>query len=213
MSEHEWPIQQPAAFPETIKRPLASVHGVILAAGTSSRFGAENKLLCTLGGKPLVRHTAKKMVESNLNRVTVVLGYESDRVRTAVDDLKVTLKENEEYATGQSASVRVGIDHASDRGADAALVALGDMPWVDMETFNCLVEAYRRGVSDLIVAACDGQRGNPVLFDSRFFKSLMGVDGDVGGRALLFRTDTTAVVETGDPGVLQDVDQPSDLPE
>ena len=38
----------------------ASVGGVLLAAGTSSRFGDANKLLADLHGAPLVRHAAQK---------------------------------------------------------------------------------------------------------------------------------------------------------
>lgn len=211
MSEHGWPVRRPAVFPTTVERPSASVRGVLLAAGTSSRFGAANKLLQTVEGKPLVRHAAETVVGSNLDGVTVVVGHEADRVRTALDGLAVTVRENEDYATGQSTSVRVGINDAVGRGADAALVALGDMPWVSVGSVDSLVDAYRRGVSDLVVAACDGQRGNPVLFDSRFFDALAGVNGDVGGRGILFEADTTVAVETGDPGVLRDIDRPSDL--
>jgi molybdenum cofactor cytidylyltransferase len=37
------------------------------------------------------------------------------------------------------------------------------------------------------------------------------VTGDVGGRRILRRNDDSALVETGDPGVLVDVDTPRQL--
>lgn len=211
MSDIDLPLRRPAEFPQTVERPSASVRGVLLAAGTSSRYGGANKLLQTIDGRPMVRHVAETSDRSDLDGVTVVVGHEADRVRSALGDLPVAVRLNDDYIAGQSTSVRVGIDDAADRGADAALVALGDMPWVTVETVDTLVEAYRRGVSDLLVAACEGSRGNPVLFDKRFFAALTDVSGDIGGRELIFQADTAVAVETGDDGVLRDVDQPDDL--
>ena len=37
--------------------------------------------------------------------------------------------------------------------------------------------------------------------------------GDVGGRAVLLGAEDGALVETGDPGVLHDIDEPADLAE
>jgi molybdenum cofactor cytidylyltransferase len=213
MDEPDLPVRHAEAFPRAVERPSPSVRGVLLAAGTSSRYGAANKLLQSVEGKPVVRHAAETLVESGLSGVTVVVGHEADRVRAALADLPVAVRTNDEFAAGQSTSVRAGIADAAERDVDAALVALGDMPWVSVGTVDLLVEAYRRGVSDLLVAASDNQRGNPVLFDSRFFDALTDVDGDVGGRALLFEADATAAIETGDAGVVRDVDRPSDLPE
>jgi molybdenum cofactor cytidylyltransferase len=189
-----------------------SVRGVLLAAGTSNRYGESNKLLQTLEGKPLVRHAAETLHRSVLDGVTIVVGCEADSVRAALGDLPVAVRVNDDYTAGQSTSVRIGIEDAASRDADAALVALGDMPWVNFETINLLVEGYRRGVSDVLVAACEGTRGNPVLFDSRFFEALTDVSGDVGGREIIFEADGAVAVETGDDGVLRDIDQPADLP-
>ena len=34
---------------------MAEIGAVLLAAGASQRFGADNKLLANIGGKPLIR--------------------------------------------------------------------------------------------------------------------------------------------------------------
>ncbi len=41
--------------------------------------------------------------------------------------------------------------------------------------------------------------------------ALTVVEGDVGGRAILRSSDDAALVETGERGVRQDVDRPSDV--
>jgi molybdenum cofactor cytidylyltransferase len=213
MSRRDLPVRGPETFPARRERPNASVHGVLLAAGTSSRYGDANKLLATVDGTPLVRHAAAALAESAADGVTVVTGHEGERVAAALDGLDVTVRRNAAYADGQSTSVRTGIERAADRGADAALVALGDMPDVASATHDLLVSAYEHGVADALAAAHDGRRGNPVLFDARFFAALTAVDGDIGGRQLLQESDEARAIETGDPGVLRDIDRPGDLDE
>lgn len=204
------PVRSPPFETEDSASP-ARVAGVLLAAGTSTRFGDDNKLLATLDGDPLVRHAARTLLEASVAPVVVVVGHEADRVRDALAGLDVRFVANDAYAEGQSTSVRVGID-ALDATVDAAVVALGDMPFVDSGTIETLVAAYEAGVGDAIAAAHDGQRGNPVLFDQRFFTDLTGVAGDVGGRQILLRAADSVCVNVDDPGVRQDIDEPEGLP-
>jgi molybdenum cofactor cytidylyltransferase len=211
------------------------VAGVLLAAGTSSRFGDANKLLATVEGEPVVRRAARTLVDAGADPVVVVVGHEADRVRAAVADLPVKTVTNDAYEAGQSTSVRTGIDairevkggeeagegyektgagrDEAEAKVDAAVVALGDMPFVDPETVETLVAAYAAEAGAALAAAYEGARGNPVLFDARFFDRLAAVDGDVGGREILLTDDASALVAVDDPGVRRDVDRPTDLPE
>lgn len=210
----------PVVDPSTIERQgeddgdatrAVTVAGVLLAAGVSSRFGEPNKLLARLDGEPLVRRAARTVLEASVDPVVVVVGYEADRVRAALDGLDVTFVENDDYEQGQATSVSAGVRAVRDQNVDAALFALGDMPSVRPETVNALVDAYRAGVGDALAAAYDGQRGNPVLFDAHYFDRLADVSGDTGGRQILLTSEDAVLVETGDPGVLTDIDTRSDL--
>lgn len=195
------------------EEPVASptVHGVVLAAGTSSRYGGSNKLLELIDGEPVVTHTVEAVRAADLDGITVILGHDAERVGAAVSGLRVNLQTNDRYAEGQSTSVATGVAAARERGADAVLIALGDMPFVSVETIETLLSVYARNAGDAVAAACGGKRGNPVLFDERFFDALSSVEGDVGGRELLYSDPGAVAVETGDPGVLHDVDSPGDL--
>jgi molybdenum cofactor cytidylyltransferase len=186
-----------------------SVAGVLLAAGTSSRFGEENKLLARVDGDPLVRRAGRTLAAAGVEPRVAVLGHEADRVAGALDGLGFRFVRNPDYAAGQATSVGAGVDAVS--GASAAVFALGDMPAVDPATVGALVAAYRAGAGTALAAAFDGRRGNPVLFDARHFDALADVAGDVGGREILLDGDESALVETGDPGVCRDVDTPADL--
>jgi|AntRauTorcE11898_2_1112593.scaffolds.fasta_scaffold30896_2 molybdenum cofactor cytidylyltransferase len=207
----ELPILEPAALSDEAGSP--SVAGVLLAAGTSTRFGAANKLLATVEDEPVVRHAARTLIESGVDPVVVVLGHEADQVRAALEGLSVETVVNEAYDTGQASSLRAGIEAIRRRGADpdAALVALGDMPFVSPPTIDALVTAYAAEAGDAIAAAFDGSRGNPVLFDQRFFDVLADVDGDIGGREILLENDASVLVNVDDPGVRRDIDVPEDV--
>jgi molybdenum cofactor cytidylyltransferase len=200
----------PATVPADAARADAIVAGVLLAAGTSSRFGEENKLLAPLGGDPLVTHAARTLAAAPLNRLLAVVGHEADAVRAAVERVGgFDVVENPAHEDGQATTVATAVEALA--GVDAAVFALGDMPRFDPGTVAALVDAYRAGVGTALAAAHDGRRGNPVLFDATHFPALAGVEGDVGGRAVLLTADDAALVETGDPGVHVDVDTPGDL--
>jgi len=188
----------------------ATVVGILLAAGRSERFGPGNKLLADIEGEPVVRRAARSLLSSCVDGVTVVLGHEGTRVGGALAGLDLRAVRNEAYDAGQSTSVRRGIEAARDH-ADAAVIALGDMPFVDPGTIDALVAAYDAGAGTALAAAHEGERGNPVLFDAEYFGALADVSGDVGGRRILLAGDGSALVETGDPGVLRDVDTVTDL--
>ncbi|WP_254538374.1 nucleotidyltransferase family protein [Halomarina litorea] len=205
------PLVRPAEFPDAAPEEGASVWGVLLAAGTSSRYGDRNKLLERFDGEPLVRRAAESLAAAPLDGVVAVVGHQSSAVRDAVDGVVSDVCANEEYERGQSMSVRTGVEAVRDHGADAVVVALGDMPTVRPATVGLLVDAYERGVGTALAAAYEGRRGNPVLFDARHFDALAAVDGDVGGRGVLLASAGGALVATDDPGVVRDVDAPSDL--
>jgi molybdenum cofactor cytidylyltransferase len=188
-----------------------SIVGVLLAGGTSSRFGEANKLLAELDGEPLVRHAARTLLDAALSDVVAVLGYEAEAVASALDGLDVGLVRNPDYEEGLSTSVARGVEAARDAGADAALFLPGDMPAVEPATVMLLADAYRAGLGTALAAAHEGRRGTPVLFDAAHFDALLAVEGDTGGRPVLLGSDDSALVEVDDPGIGEDVDTIGDL--
>lgn len=188
----------------------SDVLGVVLAAGTSSRFGAANKLLATIDGDPLVRRAAKTLLDAGLE-VVVVLGHDAADVRDALDGLDVSFVANAEYERGQSTSVRRGVDAARRRAAAAVVFLPGDMPFVSPGTVRALLAAFRGGAGEALAVAHEGQRGNPVLFDESRFDALGALEGDVGGRPVLLGSNDAALVAVDDPGVRTDVDTRDEL--
>lgn len=211
MSDDELPIVDGTTIGSPTRDGTGTIAGVLLAAGTSSRFGDRNKLLATVDGEPIVVHAARTLSRSAVDTVTVVVGHEAERVRSVLDPFDVAIVENEDYAGGQATSVRTAIEgiEQTDPAVEAAVFALGDMPFVTPTTIDRLVDAFRAEVGTALAAAYGGQRGNPVLFGAEHFPALTDVDGDVGGRAILLEHGT--LIDTDDPGVVTDIDTPADL--
>lgn len=197
--------------------PVASTDGgrrvgaVLLAAGESERFGEGNKLLASVEGTPIVRHACSTLLEAGLDEVVVIVGYDEQGVHDALEGLPVDLHRNPDYADGQSTSVRVGVDAARERNWQAAIFALGDMPFVDPPSVSLLLGQYASDAGTIVAAGYEGKRGNPVLFDRSHYDTLADVTGDMGGRRLVETHDEAVIVETDDPGVTRDVDYAEDL--
>lgn len=189
-----------------------TIVGVLLAAGTGSRFDDGNKLLADVAGEPIVRRAGRTLAKAPVDRTIAVVGYEGDRVRDALDGVVDRVVNNPDYEAGQSESVRRGVRAARETGADAIVFLPGDLPCVDPDTVATLLAAFRESDADIVVPVIDGDRGNPVVFGESLFNALASVSGDVGGRAL-FAERAVRRVTVDDRGVLRDVDTVADLRE
>lgn len=184
--------------------------GVLLAAGTGSRFDDGNKLLATVDGDPVVRRAAEPMVAAPLAAAVAVLGHESESVSEALAGLPIEVARNVAHSDGQATSVRTGVAWARERDAGAVVIGLGDMPWVDVGVYRALAETWRSEDPGIVVPEYDDRRGNPVLFDARHFGELLELAGDSGGR-VLFERHPVRRVAVDDPGIHRDVDRPGDI--
>ncbi len=162
--------------------PRAAVHAVVLAAGRSSRMGGPNKLLARFQGEPLVRRVAESALASDAAGVTVVTGHQADRVRAALEGLGVSFVANPDFASGLASSLKAGI--ASVPGdAAGALILLADMPQIEADDLDRLIDAFRRAGSRAIVRAThNGKRGNPVILPRTVFGEIAHIEGDTGAR-------------------------------
>lgn len=186
-----------------------SIIGIILAAGRSSRMGEINKLTKIWRGKPLIAHSIAAVRASSLTGFAVVTGHESAAVSACLDD-EVTIVYNPEFATGMASSLRRGIKHAQQTGADAAMILLGDMPLVSDAHIDALIVAGRNNPEATIVqASYQGKPGNPVMFSSLLFEELLQLEGDTGARELIKRHPGQHVMVEIGQAAQRDFDTPA----
>ena len=184
------------------------VAGLVMAAGRSSRMGA-NKLLMEDNGKPIVARVVEHALAADVAEVIVVVGHQEAEVRGALAGLPVRFVPCPDYADGMSASLRCGLK-ALPADIDAALVLLADMPRVGTALLRRMIAAFNPTEGRaIIVPSFQGKRGNPVLWDRRFFAEMTALAGDVGARHLIGEhAELVVEIEAEDGGILLDVDTP-----
>ena len=188
--------------------PAPRVAALILAGGTSSRMGRENKLLLELDGEVLVERVVAVALASRADPVVVVVGHGGMEVRRRLPD-DVGVVENPAYVSGLASSLVVGV-RALPPEVDGCVVMLGDMPFVRPEDVDALIAAF--DASAPCVPLVRGRRGNPVLWPRAFFDDILELRGDQGARRI-FESGGGSVVEVAleNPGLLFDVDTQEDL--
>jgi molybdenum cofactor cytidylyltransferase len=182
--------------------------GIILAAGTSSRYGQPKQLL-DWKGKSFIRHVAETALRAGLEPVVVVTGFHHAEIEAHLQDLPVILARNLEYQQGQSTSVKTGIT-ALPPNTGAAVFLLADQPQIPVEVIRALVESHTGERHSVIVPlVLEERRANPVLFDRVTFSDLLQLTGDVGGRAI-FDKHRVSFLPWHDDILIFDVDKPED---
>jgi len=200
---------------------FSSTGAIILAAGSSSRMGADrHKLLLPLAGRPVLEHVIEATLASQAHPVIIVLGHQADQVRSHINAYAghphVAIVENAHYLQGMSTSLHAGVRAlitmentqttlAPEVGS--ALVILGDQPLMTSMIMDTLIATWRATGKRIVAPLYDGRRGNPVLFDVSLFAELLQTTGDEGGRSIIegHRQDM-ATVEMGNAKASYDVD-------
>jgi molybdenum cofactor cytidylyltransferase len=201
----------PDAKPAVKAPPGPRIAAILLAAGKSSRMGA-NKMLAEIDGRPMVARTAQRLLSSRARPIIAVLGNMADEVDTALGKLPVERVHNRDFADGLSTSLKRGLA-ALPADIDGAIVCLGDMPLIAGRDLDRLIAAFNplEGRA-IVVPTRRGQRGNPVLWSRQFFHEMMALSGDQGARKLIDEhADLITEIEMDTDGVLTDIDTPEAL--
>jgi len=190
----------------------ANVAAVVLAAGSSRRMGAENKLLKEIDGQAMVCRVVEAAKKSSAGMVIVVTGHQAAEIRSALKGMDVTFVHNAHFEEGLSTSVRAGIGHVPG-DCSGALMVLGDMPSVSSDIMNTLIDTFNsHDATAICVPSNNGKRGNPMVWPREFFPDMLDLAGDTGARKLAERYNERVVeVDVKTEGIFLDVDTLDDL--
>lgn len=180
----------------------------LLAAGSSTRFGSDDKLCADFHGAPLATWASSKLAEVEWAQRWVIASGRDHPCEKIWQQHGFEVTVNSRAKEGQSTSVARAANLAKERGCSHLLIALADMPCVPAKHFRDLIEqGVAIGDDALIVSKSDVRRSPPALFGHRHFAALATLDGDAGARALLRQ----AAPVTCPDRWLSDVDRPKDL--
>ena len=182
--------------------------GIILAAGTSSRYGQFKQLL-DWKGKPFIRQVTETALQAGLEPVVVVTGFRHTDVASHLQDLPIRLIHNPDFELGQSTSIKAGI-RSLPQHIGAAVFLLADQPQIPPEVIRALVETHAGECPSILAPlVLEERRANPVLFDCVTFPDLLNLTGDIGGRGI-FDKHRVTYLPWHDDILIFDVDKPDD---
>jgi len=184
-----------------------------LAAGASTRLGTPKQLL-PVGDACLLDLVLREALDSDLHRVYLVLGYQSDRIRarlrTDPHHPKLTIVENPAYEEGMSTSILAGLSRTETLYEDIMII-LADMPFINRQLINRLLHRYLQSALPLGAVKVGDKRSHPVIINRVFYGELRRLKGDVGARGLFAKfPDRVCVLDVDEGPYDMDIDTVED---
>lgn len=182
------------------------ITAIVLAAGSSSRMGGQDKLMMLIDGKPLLYRAVKNICASEISKCIIVVRSDPEKYRAMLVDFDVEIIHAPNAHEGMSASMKTGVDAAGENST-GYMICLADMPNLTPQHFNEVITAHRVG-KIIRPKTNDGRFGHPVLFDRCYYDDLKRMSGDEGARALIKREHVNVLALEMDDAILIDLDTP-----
>lgn len=185
-----------------------NVVGLLLAAGSSSRFGADKRWHRLADGTPMALQAARRLVEACPHSIAVVRADDTELADLlAKEGLQCVVSTQASGGMGHSLAAGVAATVA-DTGS-SWLVALADMPFIEPASYAAVTGALAGGAR-IVRPVFANRPGHPVGFAAEFRDELLALVGDEGGKSIIGRHPAALCpCPVGDPGVLRDIDHPA----
>ena len=162
-----------------------NISATILAAGFSERMESVNKLLLPYKGEALIKIVSKTLIDSLLDPIFIVTGYEHDKVVKLLPKSLDNIIYNKDWRKGMGKSINKAISSLP-ANIDGNMIVLGDMPLIKVETINKLRSAFLNNNGEKIIyAEYFGKQANPVIFPKKYFKEMLLLKGDNGCKDII----------------------------
>ncbi len=185
-----------------------NITGILLAAGSGTRFGG-GKLLHPLPDGTPIGIASLRNLRLALPDIRAIVRKGDERMRKSLEaeQIPVTIGKESHLGMGYSLSSAV----AAAKNSDGWVIALADMPFLMPSTISAVARAIAKS-GRIAVPSYKGTRGHPVGFGKRYLRELLALEGDAGARAVIERhPGDIEIIERNDPGILRDIDTRADL--
>jgi CTP:molybdopterin cytidylyltransferase MocA len=173
-------------------------------------MGRPKALVTGPDGTRLLERGLLVLRRAGCDPVVAVLGASAAEARAAAGAADQVV-EAQDWADGQSASLRAGLTALHDTDAYAACVLLVDLTDVGADAVARVVGAAGEGPDVLARAAYQGTPGHPAVIGRAHWPGVLAaLHGDAGARDYL-GAHPHLVVECGDLATGRDADTPADL--
>ena len=189
------------------------ISAILLAAGESKRMVDENKLIKKYKSIPLIKHAVSNVLNSPIDELIIVLGYQKKAIEKIIGkNMKIKFIANPNFESGIASSIKKGLDSLS-KETEAFFICLGDMPNVNKEIYNQLINAsFNNKDKEIFVPYYQERQANPILFSKKMKDEIQKIEGDFGAKKIIADNEKKVFkLSTQDKGVITDFNKINDF--
>lgn len=166
------------------------------------------------GDKTFVEQVLDNVLASAATEVIVELGHQADKIQETLKDRSVRFAVNQNFKLGMTTSIHTGVKAASTE-ADGYMICWSDQPFILPQEFTRLILIFEGALAkpgrDIIIPVYQGQRGNPVIFSSKFRNDMLAHKGLKECKIIIKENpDAVSEVEMTTQNILTDIDTVDD---
>ena len=203
-------------FPKIIDNNLKNIEimisAILLAAGQSRRLIGGNKLIIKYKEVPLINHILKSLIKSKVNKIIIVLGYESNKIKKIIlKSKKIIFINNPNYKKGISSSIKCGLKKLSNKNK-GFIIAQSDMPLVTFSLINKIYNSIIKSNKLVHVLKNNNKIGNPIGFNIETKIKFKKIKGNMGARKMVKKlSKNTNFLSTNSKAIFKDLDLKKDF--
>ena len=188
------------------------IKAILLAAGKSKRLKSENKLIKIYKKKPLINHGVKSLIKSKVNKIIIVLGFESEKLKKIIKkNRKISFIFNKYYKKGMSSSIKQGLKKISKKDKGFIIVQ-SDMPFITTSNINKICNSITTKKYLIHILRYKNQMGNPIGFDISILDKFKKIKGNIGAKYMVKKLKNRAnFIAVSSKKFFKDLDKPSDF--
>ena len=188
------------------------IKAILLAAGQSKRLKGENKLIKNFKNKPLINHSLDALIKSKIDKIIIVLGYQSKDIKQKIKkNKKICFVNNKNYKKGMSSSIKCGLKKINNKDK-GFIIAQSDMPYIKSTDINKIYNSIIKRQKLVHAPVFKNILGNPIGFDISLKKKFNAITGKFGAKFMVRRLkDATNYIKISSKKSFKDIDRKSDF--
>lgn len=167
---------------------------IILAAGSSKRYGKTNKLVQIFQDKPIIKHVIDVLLEENDPKdLLVVVGHEKSKIINLINNPNIKIVNNIDYEKGIGTSISCAMRHLEDY-IQGVMIIPADMPFISKVDLRNLENKFiELNSTKVVFPKHESNLGNPVILPKSYFDILTNLNADEGARSQIKNKDYVTV--------------------